>query len=149
MRSPADVDRPVGAAPVAARSTTLERALRLASFVLLGLCAWALRAGREPAGRRVAPGAELPSVLAAWTRVPDAESLHVGLIAAPAAVERDWLGALSAAGAVVTWSGAPPATAMEVLPVADPSGGFVVLAAASPGSVVLADSLGVIDSTRA
>src|SRR4051812_34223033 len=127
--------------------SAIERGLRLASFVLLALLAWVLKAGHRPPAHVVAEGARLRPALLGWSREASAESLHVDVDVAPAAIERDWLAALGSAGSAVTWSGTPIPSAIEVLPVADPSGGLVVLAAAPSGaSATLADSLGVIDS---
>ena len=126
----------------------LERALRLAAFALLAFCAWALTGGRGDGG--IGGQEHLTSAgLVEWTRRSPGDSLAVSLKSAPSAVQRDWLRALGAAGTQIAWSGTVSATAIEVLPVPDPAGGFVVLGAAPAGAwVALADSLGAIDSVR-
>lgn len=129
---------------------TFERALRAAGFGLLAFAVWAVATDAQPRGRAAAQERQLPLELVRWTRSVPADTIAVTLASAPGAVQRDWLAALAGAGTAVTWSGAVPATAVELVPVADPSGGVRVLAAAPARAWVrLADSLGGIDSAQA
>jgi hypothetical protein len=77
--------------------------------------------------------------------------VHVRIDHPPAGRERDWLAALSGAGTAVDWSGPSlVATAIAVEPRVDPArGADVSVAAPNSVEVALADTLGVLDSTRA
>ncbi len=115
----------------------------LAAAILLAL----LGQDRIPP-ERVIRGADLPAVLARVSPTP--ESLAVVTDTALDPVHRDWLAAERAAGRPVRWGGKPAPVAVSVEPLADPAGGWRVLAA-GPDSAVLrvADSLGALDSLTA
>jgi hypothetical protein len=98
-----------------------------------------------------AGSAGLPSALARWSTVAAPVRVHVALDHTPAGLERDWLAAFPAAATAVVWSGPsllPTAIAIE--PRADPArGADVSVAAPIDAMVVLRDTLGAMDSTRA
>ncbi len=126
----------------------LERALRGAALALVALLAWALFAPAPTPGRLDADPGDLRH-LTRWTRQAPADTLHLALPVAPAPPRRAWLAALRGAGTVVTWSGAPPAVAVEVVPLGDPAGAARVLIAASDSALVrMRDGLGAEDSVR-
>ena len=136
--------------PLRADRIVLERALRAVSLGLLAFCAWAMIQDAPTHGRTDAQHNAIARSLRSWTRERPGDSLHLALRTAPGPVQRDWLKALSGAGTAITWSGAVPATAVEVVPLADPAGGARVLAAAPAAAwVYVADSLGVLDSVHA
>jgi hypothetical protein len=97
-----------------------------------------------------AASASLVRQLSRWSTVASPEVVHVTLEHPPAGRERDWLAALAGAGTGVTWSGptlVPTAIAIE--PRADPArGADVSVAAPNSAMVILADTLGVLDSAR-
>ena len=96
----------------------------MAAFALLAVALWrvllALAAGGVPA-------------------------VHVALDGSERAGTRDSLAALARAGVMVSWSGAIAPTAAMAEPVREPAGGSR-LSVVSPRGVVIADSLGAIDS---
>ncbi len=130
----------------------LEWALRAAALLLLACAVWRSTAALGPAGEhRAARSAALGDSLESWTRDPRAESLYVALDELPGRAARDWLVALRHAGAGVSWSsnGNVP-LALTIEPENDPAGGVRMIFAAPPGSsVVVSDSLGVIDTVLA
>jgi hypothetical protein len=128
-----------------------ETALRAVSIAILGLMLW-LSLDRGRAQSLVSAGsADLGSGVRAWSMsglAPD--EIRVRLDRPPQPSERDWLAALRGAGSSVMWSGDIPVTALSVMPVASPRGGFTVLAAA-PGSATirLSDDVGPLDTAIA
>lgn len=131
--------------------TAAEWLLRTLTLALLVWCLMlALGAGRN---ERIETGssATLRESLERWTTVSSPARVHVALEHPPIGPEQDWLAALAGAGTAVEWSGPellPTAIAME--PRADPGGGADVSVAAPPDAhVVLRDTLGALDSTRA
>ncbi|HEY9428227.1 MAG TPA: hypothetical protein VIR34_13810 [Gemmatimonadaceae bacterium] len=126
----------------------------LLRVVVIGLLSWYLiqviRARRHGPEEH-ASSASLRQSLARWSTVSEPERVHVALGHPPSGVERDWLAALPAAGTQVMWSGPSLApTAIAVEPRADPAGGAnVSVAAPESATVVLSDTLGVLDSARA
>jgi len=89
--------------------------------------------------------------LADWSALAKApDGIRVQLDSIPSTIERAWLGALAGAGSRVTWSGDLSPVMIDAQPVASPTGGTRVFAAAPSGSsVVLSDDVGVIDTVRA
>lgn len=128
-----------------------ERGLRVVAFAALAALLWSVVGpGRRSPRIITIAGTELGRALPAWTVQPRADSFAVRLAGAPTPAQRDWLAALRRAGTGVTWSGAIAAVALERVETVDPAGGTVALVAAPPGSaVILADTLGAIDSARA
>src|SRR5688572_22088144 len=93
----------------------------------------------------------LTADLVRWSTVAPPPRVHLTLDTSLAPATRDWLAAIAAAGALVTWEGEgvlPTAAAVE--PVADPAGGTRIWTAAPAGApIVLEDGYGVLDSTSA
>ncbi len=131
------------------RRRRFETACRVGAFALLG---WLLGGSLMVTGTRRwerATDLDLLTRLAAWTRDAHATSFRVDVAAAPPTWAIDWLAALRHGGHTVVWSGSPPAVAMTVEPIPDPSGGVRVdLAAPSGSAVVLRDEGGIIDTAR-
>lgn len=128
---------------------TLEWSLRLVSLGLIAWIIWLALAPLDVSGaRRGAASRSLADSLAEWTLDPRAESLHVTIDTVPDRTERDWLAALRRAGSTVTWSSRSlTPSALEVVPVNDPSGGVRALVAAPRGArVTMSDALGIMDS---
>ena len=129
----------------------IEWSLRGGAILLLGasLVTSILALHRGPAESAATP--TLAQRLARWSTVASPSRVDVRLDHPPGGRDRDWLAALSGAATRVAWSGpqlAPTAIAAE--PRADPQGGVEVSVAAPAGApVVLADTLGVLDSSRA
>ena len=98
-------------------------------------------------GRRVVSPSLLPGYLAETAGRLDSIAVVGDTALDP--VYRDWLAAARASGRPVSWNGAIPPTAVEIDPISDPAGGERVLVAAPAGPVRVADSLGMLDSTRA
>src|SRR5919108_4766678 len=114
----------------------LERTLRVLTLLLLAFAAWS--ATREPSrgAAESANSRDLRAALSRWTDAPPAHA-HVTLDISPAAEERDWVRALRRAGTPVTWEGdSIPAMALEVAPLARPSGGTAVWVVAPAGASV-------------
>ena len=143
MRSPGDA----GLGPRAVG----EHLLRL---VVIAVLAWYLAhvlSARRHGVEERASSATLRAALARWSTVASPARVHVALAHPPAGEERDWLAALRGAATTVAWSGPsllPTAIAEE--PRADPArDADVSVAAPERAMVVLADTLGPIDSARA
>lgn len=137
--------------PVDAARAALEWLLRGAVIVLLAwLLVYTIRAQRHGMVEDAA-SPTLDRQLVRWSTVASPSRVHVRLDHPPAGRDRDWLGALAGAGTGVAWSGpklVPTAIALE--PRADPARGVdVSVAAPESAMVVLADTLGVLDSARA
>lgn len=127
----------------------LEWALRSGVLILLAWVTWRSTAALGPSReRREARSSALRDSLEAWTLDPRAESLHVTLDELPARQARDWLVALRRAGAAMSWSSkGSGALALTIEPENDPAGGVrLALAAPTGSSVVVSDSLGVLDT---
>lgn len=131
--------------------SAFELLLRL---VVIALLAWYLAhviSGRRHGAEESATSATLRAALTRWSTVSSPARVHVELAHPPAGMERDWLAALPGAATTVEWSGPsllPIAIAEE--PRADPArGADVSVAAPESAMVVLADTLGVLDSARA
>ena len=128
-----------------------EWLLRIAVLaILVWLLVWTIRAQRHGAVDG-AVTASLASKLARWSTVASPARVHVRIDHPPAGRERDWLAALPGAGTAVNWNGPSLVpTAIAVEPRIDPArGADVSVAAPDSAEVVLADTLGVLDSTRA
>src|SRR6266542_3970537 len=140
MRSPAD----------AARSTA-EWMLRGAAIVVL---AWFLVQTIRAQHHGAVETAATPTLarqLARWSTAAAPSHVFVRLDHPPAGRDRDWLAALDGTGTNVSWRGPNlAATAVALEPRADPQDGVDVNVAAPENSmVVLADTLGHLDSSRA
>lgn len=128
-----------------------ESLLRL---VAVGLLVWSLlgvlrqRAAGGPEER--AGSRELLASLGRWSTVASPRAVRVDLGYPPSLIERDWLSALPGAGTRMKWSGsALVPSALALLPVADPAGGFDLAVAAPDGSsVIVGDSLGREDTLK-
>lgn len=128
-----------------------EWVLRAVALALLVWClGLALRAGSDER-TEMASSQNLKESLERWTTVARPTRAHVALDHPPTRLEQDWLAALNGVGTAVEWSGPsllPTALSME--PRADPAGGAdVSVAAPLDATVVLRDTLGVLDSIRA
>ncbi|MHB2033383.1 MAG: hypothetical protein ACYCVE_08425 [Gemmatimonadaceae bacterium] len=140
MRSPAEVAR-----------ATAEWILRGAAVaVLVWFLVWSIRAQRQGPTESAASSA-LGTQLARWSTVDAPSRVYVRLDHPPAARNRDWLSAMDGAGTAVSWRGPKlVATAVSLDPLADPQGGVDVnVAAPESAFVILADTVGVLDSARA
>lgn len=128
----------------------MEWLLRAAAMLLLVAALVTL----APAGPGLHPepgnSAGLRAALARWSTVAVPSEIQLTLDRAPDGVERDWLAALAATGTIVRWTGqALVATAMAVVPVADPAGGVDVLVSAPASTLIrLRDTLGIRDSAE-
>jgi hypothetical protein len=128
----------------------IERGLRVLSLATLAAAVWI---AWRPPGQRVAetaPNGDLDDALARWTIAPPPR-VHVALDAAPPQETRDWLRAIRRAGTPVSWgSGEIPALALEIAPLADPSGGTMIwIAAPAAARVAIGDAVAPIDSVVA
>ena len=135
-----------------------ERARAVAELALRGtlvaLLVWSfVRAitAQSHGGVESAATASLETALRRWSTTHPPERVHVTLEQPPGGQDRDWLAALEGAGTAVEWRGAALVpTAIAIEPRADPLGGADVGVAAPRGAaIVLRDTSGVIDSTRA
>ncbi len=125
-----------------------ERVLRATGYLalVLGLYLAILSRSIVP-GRAVLTPALLPSYLAESGASLD--SIRVVGDTALDPVYRDWLAAERISGRPVSWSGSLVPLAIEIDPIADPTGGERILVAAPDGLVQLGDSLGILDSANA
>jgi hypothetical protein len=130
----------------------LELAARVGAIAMLVWMIARAAAPRDSASvQERADSRALTASLASWTLAPEPTSVHVSAAFAPAALEREWLRALSRAGVRVTWSGdSIPATAIEVAARTDPAGGVRAYVAAPAGArATLSDAVGLIDTLGA
>ncbi len=129
----------------------VEWALRL---LALAVVAWLLWRELRPAAavddvRVAAAEDDVGAALRAWTVDPAATRVHLSLGAAPTDTVRAWVRALRAAGVAATYDAAVAPIAVAAAPLADPAGGWRVLAAApTGGAVTIADAAGTIDSLQ-
>jgi hypothetical protein len=124
-----------------------ELALRGVALAALGVLLWRAIRPPSPTGVDVAAG-DLRSAVERWTYTPATEMRAV-LDAAPDALTRDWLRALSRAGGTVRWSASRPigAAAIATEPANEPSGATRLrLAAAAGEAVTIGDRAGLIDT---
>lgn len=129
----------------------LEHALRGVVIGVLALMLWQSLRQETVSGSEVVRARGIGGELADWSALakPPGE-IHMQLDSVPSPVERAWLGALAGAGSNVTWSGDLPPVMIAAQPVASPTGGTRLFAAAPSGSsVVLSDDVGAIDTVRA
>jgi hypothetical protein len=78
------------------------------------------------------------------------DNISVRLDSVPRPYQRDWLEALHAAGSRVSWNGVLPATGVEIVPVAAPTGGYNIYVTAPSGAqVVVGDAVGTLDTVKA
>jgi hypothetical protein len=128
----------------------VERTLRVIAWIALG--ALVIDALVPPSGdvARVS-SRDLPSALERWSTVDLPSAIHVAVDAPLGAPQRDWLAALDANGARVSWDGASLTPLAAVAdPMADPAGGTRVLVAAPRNArLTIGDAHGVLDSATA
>jgi hypothetical protein len=133
-----------------------SRAEWVVRVAVIGLLAWSLWRALQPVSP-VAGSANARTVrqaLTKWTTTaPPPASVHVVIDTGSGlpGYARQWLVALGQSGTRVTWSSTTPllATAIDVEPVADPSGATRVQVAAPAGAaVVIGDALGPFDTVR-
>jgi len=128
-----------------------ERILRALAITLLAAAlVAAIRVARHGAAE-ASDTAHLRTALARWSTVATPVRTRVRLDHPPGVVERDWLSALPRAGTSVAWSGPNLLpTALNAEPIADPAKGIAVdVAAPAAATVMLRDTLGPLDSSRA
>ncbi|HXV86491.1 MAG TPA: hypothetical protein VD793_07315 [Gemmatimonadales bacterium] len=125
-----------------------ELALRVIALAALAWLAVGALGPAAPPGRVAVEVEAFPAALEQWVVAPPAETLHVTLRRELDGGVRDALVALRRAGTRVLWSDeGVEAVALELDRPADPAGGVVArLAGPGGGPVVVADSLGVVDS---
>lgn len=135
--------------PVSRIRAAVEALLRT---LVIGLLGWSLLATmrQNSAGgpeERVSSSG-LDSALIRWSTASSPSAIEASLAYPPSAAEREWLAALPGAGSRVAWQGPDLVpTAVSLLPVADPAGGFDLAVASPTGtSVVMGDSLGRQDT---
>lgn len=131
--------------------SAVETVLRVVS---IGILAWmlvlSLQRGR-PDTMVNASSANLRASARDWSRagLPPTR-VSVRLDRSPSSGERDWLRALRGAGSEVHWNGDLLPTAVSVLPIVAPRGGWNVFAAAPSGTMVrVSDGIGSLDSAVA
>ena len=127
---------------------------RLAQAVAVAIVVWLLvdvLRPRAAAPTEIVRVRDLPATLRRWSTVAAPHRAHVRLDSALAPTSRDWLAAIAAAGAPLTWDGdAVLPLAAVADPIADPVGGTRVWVAAPSGTpVVFEDAFGMLDSARA
>jgi hypothetical protein len=135
---------------VAEPRVRFERLMR--AVALLSLGALLFDALVPPAGDAARISVRhLPTGLRRWSTVESPAAVHVTVDAPITAVQRDWLAAVRAGGARVSWDGnALTPLAAVADPMADPAGGTRVLVGAPSGArVVIGDAYGVLDSATA
>lgn len=114
----------------------LLHALAVGLLAVAALAAWREQS-RGGADERVR-SAGLAAALARWSTAAAPVAVEADLRHAPTVVERDWLAALPGAGTGVRWFGTElTATAMSVLPSADPQRAATLMVAAPAGSPVI------------
>jgi hypothetical protein len=126
-----------------------ESACRVGAFALLG---WLLGTTVIPSrGRRSerASSSGVAARLPEWTRASSTVVLHGDFATTPSAATIEWLAALAHSGHVVTWSGSPPAVAIDAEALPDPSGATRIdVAAPAESRVIVRDDASVIDSVH-
>lgn len=128
-----------------------ECALRLLLVVVLALALWrSIRAVQSGAVTEPARASALDETLLRATASERVGAVDVHVDAALSPVQRAWLAALQRAGVDVSWRGDVPAIAVTVDRAREPvARARVRVVARGGGTVVIADSIGAIDSVRA
>jgi hypothetical protein len=135
----------------AERRLTGEWVLRVALLVVLASALWR-SVQRTDVSRisRATTATALARDLGAIVASPAVGAVDVSADAMPSRAERDVLVALRRAGVSVTWSGAPPAIAIEASRVREPDArARVLVTSGSATPIALVDSAGLLDSVRA
>lgn len=127
-----------------------EWTLRLLLVAILAIALWrSMRASRSGAVSIAAPASAPDEALKVATRSERVGAVNVHVDGALSPTQRDWLVALRRAGTRVRWDGAPPTLAVSADRAREPVASVRIrLLADSGGSLVLADSVGVIDTVR-
>jgi hypothetical protein len=127
-------------------SAPIEWVLRLVAVVAI---AAALREAWQQPVDRVGRRDVTSGALSAALREASRDTLRVRTDTALQALARDWLAARRDAGGAIQWSGDVPPIAVAIDPPREPGGSTRLLVSAPAGrSIVVRDSLGLIDSTR-
>lgn len=130
--------------------STFEWVLRGISLLTLIFLIWqAFHLLSERSSAR-AEGETVRETLVRWSTQETPQDVHVVLDSVPSPDLRDWLASFPATGTDMSWEGAslkPSAVAIE--PIADPKGAARIwVAAPAGGTVIVSDSLGIIDSVQ-
>lgn len=129
----------------------LEWALRVVLLATLVVALWrSTRTARAGASLEAARASALGDVLERATTSARVGALGVEMDATLTPTERDWMVALRRAGVPVRWRGEAPSLAVTVDRAREPvASARVRIVGDSGGPIVVADSIGVIDSVRA
>ena len=128
----------------------LEWVLRVALVVALAVALWRSLPAARIGAASIATGAEtLSPSLREATGASGIGAIDVDVDATILPMQRAWLVALRRAGLDVRWHGSPPALALGAERAREPDAPVRFRLASAPGvAVVLADSVGVIDTLR-
>jgi hypothetical protein len=131
--------------------SAVEWLLRAALLVALGVALWhSLRRDEVLGVSRVVPASAMSSGITDAMRTTEITSLVVSMDVIPSRADRDALAALRRAGVAVSWHGAVPALAMEIVRVREPDARSLALLTSDAGpALALTDSAGLIDSVSA
>lgn len=150
MRSPADINADFESEeertfPV---RSAFEWALRAISFAVLLFLIWqAFHLLRERVSGR-AEGDSVRESLVQWSTRQKPEDVHVVFDSVPTPDLRDWLAAFPASSTKMSWEGPTlRPSAVTVEPIIDPKQPVRIwVAAPNGGTVIVSDTLGIIDS---
>jgi hypothetical protein len=128
----------------------LEWLLRASLVTILTVALWrSMEGSRAGFTEREARVETLPTALRDATRSASIGAIDLTVDATLSPAEREWLVALRRAGVSVRWHGTPPALALSVERAREPVAPIRFRLTAAGGTpVVLADSIGAIDTLR-
>lgn len=128
----------------------MEWTLRVALVSVLAVALWrSVRAARPGVRTESVRASQLGDALRRATSSERIGELDVSVDGTLTHTDRDWLAALRRAGVRVSWHGGTPALALSVDRAREPVAWTRVRVVADSGStLVLADSIGIIDSLR-
>lgn len=127
----------------------LEWALRLVLVIALAIALWRSVRAAEPGAASIAVRASaLGDALRQSTASTRVGALNVEIDSTLAPARREWLVALRQAGVQVRWHGELPALAVSADRAREPVAGVHVRTVGDGGTILVADSVGVIDSLR-
>lgn len=128
-----------------------EWALRLVLVAVLAIALWrSIRAVQRGTVTESVRASAADDALHRATTSERVGAVHVNVDGALSPMQRDWLVALAGAGVRVSWDGEVPAMAVSVDRAREPvAPARLRLVADSGVSIVIVDSVGVIDSVRA